>query len=102
MFVKIGRLSIPLMMTWCRIPDASRRDLRGIRDGNTRRGSCQYLIELLKNVPITHELPDSWQKEFVRELKDMTDEDNPQKYLSDGTPFLKSSDPPWTDDDIPL
>ncbi|MCX7001067.1 MAG: TIGR02391 family protein [Candidatus Sumerlaeota bacterium] len=54
---------------------------------------------LIRNI---YELPDSWQKEFVKELKDMTDENNPEIYLPDRTPFLKSSNPIVTDDELPF
>lgn len=40
-------------------------------------------------IDVIHNLPESWQKEFVENLKDLTDRDYPETYLTDGTPFLK-------------
>ena len=50
-------------------------------------------------------LPDEWQKEFVGDLKDRTDARRPEIYLPDGTPFLKSNEPDYPENenaDIPV
>lgn len=45
--------------------------------------------------------PDVWIKKFYLTLKDLTDADNPEIYLRDGSPFLKTNSPN-TEDDIPF
>jgi uncharacterized protein (TIGR02391 family) len=64
-----------------------------------RQGNEVARSALLQNVQA---LPEDWQKEFARELKDLTNENNPAAYLPfDSAPFL-SSDFPIHEDDIPF
>ena len=47
-------------------------------------------------------LPEDWQKGFIDELKDLTDEEDPEVYLSDGTPFLKNRYVSLDEEDTPF
>jgi len=66
---------------------------KSIREGDemVRKGLLQYISWL----------PDEWQKRFTEALKDLTDEENPEIYLSDGSPFLTSRET-FSDGDIPF
>ncbi|MBI5713517.1 MAG: TIGR02391 family protein [Chloroflexi bacterium] len=69
------------------------------------RGGDRILRKaLVENI---YSLPENWQSGFVESLKDITNEDDPQLYLPDGTPFLKSepllkSEPPMDEENIPF
>lgn len=61
-----------------------------------RNGDTSVRQELLKWV---NSFPNDWQTRLVENLKDLTDPDNPEYYLPDGTPFLTAQ---IKDDDIPF
>lgn len=63
-----------------------------------RDGDETIRNRLLQGLP---SLPDEWQKRFTEALKDLTDEENPEIYLPDGSPFL-TSNKPLGEEEIPF
>lgn len=66
-----------------------------------RNGNTTIRNSLVENI---HSLPEDWQKKFVESLKDLINEENPEQYLYNGTPFI-GKDISLTDvieDDIPF
>lgn len=70
-------------------PRRIQKCVKAISD-NIREGD-----EIIRNAVVQDicSLPIEWQKRFAEYLKDLTDEHNPEIYLSDGSPFLASSQP---------
>jgi uncharacterized protein (TIGR02391 family) len=55
--------------------------------GECVRAGNEYVKDSMKNWMMTTSPPE-WDEEFMKSLEDLTDPDNPELYLPDGTPFL--------------
>jgi hypothetical protein len=77
-----------------------RRCIKAISN-SVRQGDERIRNTLVMNI---RSLPDKWQTWFAESLSDLTDEHNPEIYLSDGSPFLTSSQSADIDEeeDIPF
>lgn len=63
------------------------------------KGGDQHMrTRLLRHIDA---FPESWQKQLVAALADLTDKEKPARILGDGTPFLTAEDDQF-DDDIPF
>lgn len=55
---------------------------------DTLRAGNEFMKDSLMEYLNSYFEPQKWQDQFVESLHDLTDPDNPETYLNDGTPFL--------------